>query len=290
MTDPLQHEFDELADALNDFVEAGHQGVESIFKRIVAVIEREPMRSLITSLTPPVSFPAWYATSLTTVGAMVGSGELEWPADRAERVSMTRELFRAIGRSELLLFEVAHTFTYGGGRYADSYQQFARVILTPFLRDLARLVNMRADPPVLSEALARPFPESGDAVLDELLAASRDSIRDVNPASRRAGLEKLWDAWERLKSLNDATDKKASVAALLDHAATEPAFRDVLEQDARALTAIGNGFHIRHFETSKTAIASPEHVDYLFHRLWALVWLALEAHVKRGAGARSTSS
>jgi hypothetical protein len=277
MTHPLQHVFDELSDVLDDFERAGYQGAESIFQRFVGAVDREPLASLITSLVPPVEFQSWYDAAKRTVGGMVGSGDLKWPLDRAERISMMREMFRAIERDQSFLFEIAHSFTYGGsGHYADDFHSFSQKIARPFLRDLGRLVNLRAEPPVLSEAIARPFTPSGDSVLDGLLNSARDGFRSPNPATRRTALEKLWDAWERLKT-TDNTDKKSAVARLLDRAASEPGFRAVLEAEARALTDIGNTFQIRHFEMSRTQIDSAAHVDYLFHRLWALIWLLLRA-------------
>ena len=93
---------------------------------------------------------------------------------------------------------------------------------------------------------------------------------------RREALEKLWDAWERMKTLEPG-NKGESTKALLDKAATEPGFRDLLETEARKLTEIGNGFHIRHSETTQTEIQSDNQVDYLFHRLFALIWLVLHA-------------
>lgn len=283
MTHPVQHLFDELNDVLDDFESAGYQGAEQIFQRFVTIVGSDPLASLITSLTPPVDFPTWYGAAMKTIGGMVGSGDLNWPLDRAERVSMMREMFRYIRQDPSRLFEIAHNFTYGGsGSYANDFHSFSQKIARPFLRDLSRLVNLRAEPPVLSEAIARPFPPSGDSVLDEMLSSARDGFRDLNPAARRTALEKLWDAWERLKTL-DNKDKKTSVTKLLDSTATDPAFRAVLEAEARDLTDIGNTFHIRHFETSRSEIESPGHIDYLFHRLWAFIWLLLEAR-RRPAG------
>ncbi len=280
MTNPLQPAFDELQDILDDFEASGYQGTEAVFTRFVAALDREPVASLVTSLTPPVAFVPWYEAAKSTTGSMVGSGHLNWPVDRAERVSMMRELFRAIGNGEPGLWEVAHTFTYGGsGQFADDFEAFSRKIARPFLRDLSRLANLRADPPVLSEAVAQPFPPTGDLTLDGLLSSARDGFRDMDPSSRRDSLEKLWDAWERLKTI-DASDKKLSVKALLDGVTTEPHFRQILETEARALTDIGNGFHIRHFETSKTELGHPALVEYLFHRLWAIIWLALATRAK----------
>jgi hypothetical protein len=50
----------------------------------------------------------------------------------------------------------------------------------------------------------------------------------------------------------------------------------VFENDG-LMTDIGNGFQIRHSETSQVPLQRNNHVDYLFHRLFALIWLVLRA-------------
>jgi hypothetical protein len=90
---------------------------------------------------------------------------------------------------------------------------------------------------------------------------------------RKESLEKLWDAWERLKTVEPGKDKRASAGALINKASSEPAFRDRLDREARELTEIGNAFMIRHTETDKVPIAESKHIDYLFHRLFALIRL-----------------
>jgi hypothetical protein len=47
------------------------------------------------------------------------------------------------------------------------------------------------------------------------------------------------------------------------------------EEEALALTEIRNTFMIRHTETNKIPVILSEHVDYLFHRMFALVRLLL---------------
>lgn len=96
-------------------------------------------------------------------------------------------------------------------------------------------------------------------------------------AVRRESIEKLWDAWERLKTIEAGKDKKASTANILDKAAAEPAFRDLLEKEALQLTDIGNKFMIRYSEVGKVPITEPRQVDYLFQRLHAAIWLLLSA-------------
>lgn len=141
---------------------------------------------------------------------------------------------------------------------------------------------VRLAPAVLREALAAAIFRTGDAELDALLEAARKKYLDPDPTVRREALEKLWDAWERLKTIEPGKDKKATSTALLDKAAVEPTFRGMLEADATALTRIGNTFRIRHSETTQIPLALNEHVDYLFHRLFAVIRLLLRTTGRGG--------
>ncbi len=44
--------------------------------------------------------------------------------------------------------------------------------------------------------------------------------------------------------------------------ADEPTFSEVLEQEARTLTDVGNRFQIRHSETSQVPLQRNDHLDY----------------------------
>lgn len=136
----------------------------------------------------------------------------------------------------------------------------------------------RLVPSILEESLMQPTFNTGDHALDDLLTSAREKFLNRNIVVRREALEKLWDAWERLKSLRDPSDKKNSVKLLLDRAATEPNFRQRIDIEAKELTDIGNNFFIRHTEVSKPQIADSIQVDYLFHRLFCMIRMILQAH------------
>lgn len=140
-----------------------------------------------------------------------------------------------------------------------------------FLSDLDR--QHRAIPKVLTDSLYGITP-SGDRTIDDLLLHAIQAYRNPEPVSRRVAVEKLWDAWERLKTLLDANPAIGN-KMLLDIAGDEKKFRALLEHDANQLHAAGNDFHIRHFKIESTEIARIEQYDYLFHRLFALVNLLL---------------
>ena len=112
-----------------------------------------------------------------------------------------------------------------------------------------------------------------DSDLDRLLKKACHKFRDPDIVVRRESLEALWDAWERLKTIECPSNKKRSISALLDRTAgpDAPLFREILEVDAKKLTKIGNTLHIRHSETNQEMIVKSEHIDYLFHRLLSLI-------------------
>ncbi len=134
---------------------------------------------------------------------------------------------------------------------------------------IERLLN-----PILAEALQTTTFHTADATLNGMLDESVAKIRNPRAHILKEALERLWDAWERLKSIRDA-DKKISTKILLDMASAEPNFREILEQDARQMTDVGNKFQIRHTETDKIPISDKDQIDYLFHRLFGLIAMIL---------------
>ena len=135
----------------------------------------------------------------------------------------------------------------------------------------------RTAAPVLREELASAQFRTSNAELNRMLETARRKFLDPDEATRREALEALWDAWERLKTLGRGQDKKAQVTSLLDGTAgsSSPKFREALEREARELTQIGNNLQIRHSETSQERLVEGKHVDYLFHRLFSLIWTVL---------------
>ncbi len=134
---------------------------------------------------------------------------------------------------------------------------------------------VRVLPPVLGEDLKRTLFRTGDRTLDNMLEECRAKFSERNPLLRREALERLWDAWERLKSLADPGDKKRSIKLILDAAAAEPSLRARLEEEAKELTGIGNSHLIRHSEVTQVPVIDVDQVDYLFHRLFAMIQLLL---------------
>ncbi|MBW0275517.1 hypothetical protein ATM97_09960 [Nocardia sp. MH4] len=125
-------------------------------------------------------------------------------------------------------------------------------------------------------------PDTGDEDLDDLIRNALEFYTSKDPQQRQAGLEKLWDGYERLKSVSDPDrkpdkkpDKRRGIAALIE-VIKPPELRALVEAEMRTLTDIGNQFQIRHFESDTHPI--PDFArDYVFTRLGdLLMWILAE--------------
>ena len=111
----------------------------------------------------------------------------------------------------------------------------------------------RTPSPGLDSQLQRLVIETGDQTLDRLLSQAIDSYSRPDPTERKRGLQDLWDAFERAKTLAPG-DKLASVTQLLRAAFDDGPLYNWLDGDARDLTKLGNDFQVRHSETGKHPI------------------------------------
>lgn len=136
----------------------------------------------------------------------------------------------------------------------------------------------RLVPGPVGSALRGAVFQTGDAELDQLLETARGKILVPDENSHRDALEKLWDAWERLKTV-EHSDKKTGAKKMLDKSAgsSQQTFRDLLGAEAKALTDAGNQLRIRHSETKQERLEESEQVDYLFQRMFSLIYFILRS-------------
>ena len=80
----------------------------------------------------------------------------------------------------------------------------------------------------LREELREVEFDTGDAETDRLLTAARQRILSPREEDRRDALEKLWDAFERVKTLETGASKRAQADRLLDRTAESPRLRELL--------------------------------------------------------------
>lgn len=131
-------------------------------------------------------------------------------------------------------------------------------------------------PQPVTQMLGWTMFRTGDAELDRLLEYARCHIMSPKFDDRRDATEKLWDAFERMKTLEPGADKRLQADALLDRAGVSGSkLRNALAEEAKTLTTIGNSLRIRHSEMTQEQIDRSEQLDWLFVRMFSFVRLLL---------------
>jgi len=114
-----------------------------------------------------------------------------------------------------------------------------------------------------------------EAGLKELI---QEAIKYYDEGNMKIAVEKLWDAFERLKTYySPFLDKKKSTNKIInDMSSSKSFFIEVFEKEFLELTAIGNNFRIRHHEVTKIEIEDKRHYDYFYKRCLSLISVALQ--------------
>lgn len=125
-----------------------------------------------------------------------------------------------------------------------------------------------------AEGDAKLIPEKG---LKDLIAEAIALYHNARPETHHLATEKIWDAFERIKTFYVELDKRHSAEKLVNGIANEKAeFVKLFSNEFKTLTEIGNDFRIRHHETNKVDIEDDCYCDYLFVRCLALIDLAVK--------------
>lgn len=97
------------------------------------------------------------------------------------------------------------------------------------------------------------------------------------PSASRDAAEKIWDAFERLKTYYTSLDKKQSSQKIVNDISNgKQEFIELFNYEFKSLTEIGNKFRIRHHETDKIDITDNRHFDYFFNRCLSMIALAIQ--------------
>lgn len=140
-----------------------------------------------------------------------------------------------------------------------------------------REIERVPDNEVLTSEIEKQVSEISEKGLRELLQDAIALYKTPSPSARKDSVEKIWDAFERLKTYYTNMDKKASAKTIIsDMANHQEEFRKLFNDEFAALTNIGNDFRIRHHETNKIDINDDKYYDYFFNRCLSLIALAIQ--------------
>lgn len=114
--------------------------------------------------------------------------------------------------------------------------------------------------------------EDTRSLLQEALILHRSHAQNA----ARDSVEKLWDAFERMKTYYSANKKESANQIIADMAGDSEDYRKLFDEEFTKLTIIGNDYRIRHHETDKINITDVRYYDYFFNRCLSLIALAVQ--------------
>ena len=155
----------------------------------------------------------------------------------------------------------------GQEKFTNEINSLFKKLNVPFQLSSGKVIKMGNE--IFEKVIDPNIFNTGDELTDKMLKESITFFKESDRNNRSIALEKLWDSWERIKTLED-NDKKIGIEKLLKASIADEDLRKEIAEDAKILTNIGNRFQIRHFEKGKIKL-NDEDVDYLYYRLFNLL-------------------
>lgn len=134
--------------------------------------------------------------------------------------------------------------------------------------DLSTVLDMNVNIELLFDNKA----DTNDMELNKLIEDSKDRFVSND---RQVAIEKLWGAFERLKTYFHSEGLKKNLSAeKIVNLVSEDFDKDFMNEEFDKLTKIGNDYRIRHHETNRKEL-KPVHLNYFYFRMLALIDLCL---------------
>ena len=110
--------------------------------------------------------------------------------------------------------------------------------------------------------------------LEELIRIAEDLY---NKGNYSYAVEKIWDAFERMKTYHFTLDKKKSAEKIInDISYGNEHIKKMFDNEFKVLTDTGNSYRIRHHEINKIDIIKELHYKYFYKRCLALISVIVE--------------
>ena len=173
----------EFQDYADDVFQSRHATFQNALGRCMHSLEPgTPLGEVAARSLPTVKFDEWYEAASSTLGSMVGSGTINWPAAKHERVALQLELLRRMASGTMDVLSYCHTFLYASSYHDDNVREFIDQVFRPFARDFLRIVRDDASAAEqLHRPEARPTP---DAAQPPLVDATRlAELRTIRSSS-----------------------------------------------------------------------------------------------------------
>jgi hypothetical protein len=181
----------ELTDAVTS---SRHQFFRDHLANFFDTIDQTPNAArIVADLESRVDVKKWYEDAKESVGSFVGSGTLDWPKDRTDKLAMRVALLRVFSTGEIDPIDFSHDFLYSQNNFDINISDISQQLFQPTSKELIRYIEAHFDNP--------PGVPAADRVVD----VDHNSRGYVDAEDAMAQLEK---AIREANDFNDPLEKE----------------------------------------------------------------------------------
>lgn len=119
--------------------------------------------------------------------------------------------------------------------------------------------------------LQNALPDSVEEEIKNLILESKIYIVRKDFIEKKIGLEKIWDAFERIKTIKSANKKQSAEKIISEISNNDKELEKLIDDEFRLLTTIGNSYSIRHHEMDQRKLPNNQYVEYFYFRMLSLI-------------------
>ncbi len=242
-----------FADFANDLLAADMNTFDDRLSLLIKYFENDELfESIHNQLTKysNVDFDSWYEEIRSTVGGMVGSGDLRFPTDLDNRLSLMYQLLCNIEKERIEFFGFCSLFfVVDSSRYDGYICAFNQAISEPLFRELAyRLEDIQEELPENNkeEVGAHVFQiiqHAENVIQQNAIGNNNSQVADIRNETNE--LEKLFSSLvsEVKSSLSDSDEVKDHIETIetcKDLALAESPKKSVISKLLATLPALGS--------------------------------------------------
>jgi hypothetical protein len=140
--DKIQKAFRDYEDVASDLSSSNYKTFNNNLQQYFHVINTNKIiPQVISNKLPDIDFQTWYSKAKATVEGMVGSGHLDWPLEKSQKLAHQLELLKTIAEGNEDIINFCSNFMYVDNNFDSMTYEFIRQIVDPFTRDIKRLIE-----------------------------------------------------------------------------------------------------------------------------------------------------
>ena len=135
----------QIQNTVNDLRSTDYPSFERHIRKLARLLHAPGLNEISEELAKEIDLESWLRAGAETMGSMVGSARLEWPADHTQQLGTFIRLIDKFAQDpDWAVRYFAFVFCYLGSDLASNLQNMADQIIVPFARDYIEYVSTDA--------------------------------------------------------------------------------------------------------------------------------------------------